>query len=254
MKKKVIFTSFLLLTVALSGCSQSTEKTNNSSETEVGKLDNKKEELISSTLKDLQDNFSKNHKVTFDKESKSFVLDPIVGLSVTDTLKTVADNAEIPKYKDSLTDISSNFTNLSKSISKAIGKEYKIKLKYPGDINKDVFVVQDGNVTFPILDSNSSHSSKELEYQNYLVRDSDYIFESTGAISKFNTDSKQLDIDISNVKQLDSSDIKKSLLDSAKSLSKSAKSAYEIDYPIVLLKDNKEIAKIVNGEVVSENF
>lgn len=57
----------------------------------------KKEELISSTLKDLQDNFSKNHKVTFDKESKSFVLDPIVGLPVTDTLKLLQT---MPRYQN----------------------------------------------------------------------------------------------------------------------------------------------------------
>lgn len=147
----------LLSGLFLVGCggnnSKKTESTSSkTSETSSNKAEKEKQKNIETAVNSLKKGFSATHNISFDEKTKSFILSPKEGLSETNTLKKVADNPTEPKYEETLKNMASNFIDLSTTISSNIGKDYKIKLKYPGNDNRDIFVIQDGNISYPIID------------------------------------------------------------------------------------------------------
>lgn len=178
--KKIIILS-LLSGLFLVGCGSNNDKKNESasSTTAENSIDRKasekksKQKNIDIAVNSLKKGFSAYHDVSFDEKTKSFILNPKEGLSETETLKKVADNPVEPKYEETLKGMASNFIELSTTISEKVGKDYKIKLKYPGDNNKDIFVIQDGNISYPIIDefknkksSSNDESSNSAEVQS----------------------------------------------------------------------------------------
>lgn len=160
---KKIFVLSLLCGIILVGCVSKSEK-KLESDSSLTTEKNSQQKNIDNAIGSLKKGFSAYHDVSFDKKNKSFILSPKEGLSETETLKKIADNPTEPKYEETLKNIASNFVELSITISGKIGKDYKIKMKRPGNDNKDMFVVQDGNISYPIITEfkdKKSSSNKE---------------------------------------------------------------------------------------------
>ncbi|WP_430597542.1 hypothetical protein [Enterococcus sp. AZ177] len=160
---KKFFVLSLLCGIILVGCVSKNEKKIDS-ESSLTTEKNSQQKNIDNAISSLKKGFSAYHDVSFDKKTKSFILSPKEGLSETKTLIKIADNPTEPKYEETLKGIASNFIELSISISKNIGKDYKIKLASPGNDHKYMFVVQDGNISYPIItefkDKKSSSNTK----------------------------------------------------------------------------------------------
>lgn len=165
--KKVIILS-LLSGLFLVGCGGNSSKktestTSKTSESSISQADKDIKTNIEIAINSLKKGFSATHNISFDEKTKSFILSPKDGLSETETLKKVADNPTEPKYEETLKNMASNFIDLSTTISSNIGKEYKIKLKYPGNDNRDIFIIQDGNISYPIIDEKKNKKSSSNE-------------------------------------------------------------------------------------------
>ncbi|MBO0438918.1 hypothetical protein [Candidatus Enterococcus ikei] len=177
--KKIVILS-LLSGLFLVGCGSNSDKKTEStspktSESSTAQADKDKQKNIEIAVNSLKKGFSAYHDISFDKKTKSFILKPKEELSETETLKKVADSPTEPKHEETLKNIASNFIELSTTISENIGKDYKIKLKYPGDNNRDIFVIQDGNISYPIINefknkksSSNAETSESVEVQSSI--------------------------------------------------------------------------------------
>jgi len=172
MKKMVLGIAFALLSIGLVGCSDNSsnnlsdssisnsikethstdysadESSNTSAKTSTDKQAEDKTDI---TLNALKKGYSSIANVTYSETDKTFHLAPIDGLSETVTLQKIADAPASVAHQDALKNMASQLIEISNMISENVGTGFKISFDNPYQDRKPLFIIEDGNVEYPIL-------------------------------------------------------------------------------------------------------
>lgn len=168
MKKIMLGIAFTMLSIGFVGCSDNSsndhsdssisssakenhsidESSSISDETSIDKQSKNKTDI---TLNALKKGYSSIANVTYSETDKTFHLAPIEGLSETVTLQKVADAPDSVAHQDALKNMASQLIEMSNMISENVGKGFKISFDNPYQDKKPLFIIEDGNVEYPIL-------------------------------------------------------------------------------------------------------
>lgn len=172
MKKMVLGIAFTLLSIGFVGCSDNSnndhsdssfsgsvkenhstdystdESSSISDETSIDKQAKNKTDI---TLNALKKGYSSIANVTYSETDKTFHLAPIDGLSETVTLQKIADAPTSVAHQDALKNMASQLIEMSNMISENVGTGFKISFDNPYQDRKPLFIIEDGNVEYPIL-------------------------------------------------------------------------------------------------------
>lgn len=148
----IVASSIALLSLASCGKSDSTKiSEKNTKESKIVKKPEINKDGVEKTLSSLKQGYASYYDIEFIEADKTFHLIPKKGINETDTLKKIADNPTGIQEQDSLKKMSSSLVELSNLITEHVGKGYSISFDNPYGKGKELSVLTDGNINYPIL-------------------------------------------------------------------------------------------------------
>lgn len=175
MKKSIILTGTIgILMSVLVGCSSGGEKTNSSTSSKaiestlestsdikseqenISKTSDSeplsKDDNVEATLESLKQGMSQMFDISFDEKNERFILEvkkdsPIESLFVDLVNAPTADNEQ------QLKDLSASLSGFSESVSSSLGDNYSIELVNNYNDKGSFFIIKNGDMSFPYLES-----------------------------------------------------------------------------------------------------
>lgn len=255
----VIGVSFLFLT----GCSNDNKEKNSTSSENSEVV-----EVISSELKGKAKEIVSN----FNNEDRGITLtlnEKEMSIDVEYTSEEF--NAVISKVVSDLTDdtnitsiifIAEEFQKSSMSIFDTLEDKVTIRLLNPNDKDTPIYIATRDTIVYPAIEKENngslpegfSEDERKLKSSiDSINRNNEFLYQPNGKGS-FNESSKQFEVDISEMPNLDNAEIKELLISGAITAFETTKNAYSLEYPVVLILDGAEILKVENGEVVKNDL
>lgn len=170
MKKLLTFCLLMVSIITLSSCGNNQNKgTNKTSDTKTETINTTEtnssitnessvsnevaQQAIDAVVVSLQKGLAGTHNVEYDKINKTFKISAIQGIPETTTLQKIANEPTNERYLDTIKGMASNFVNLSIDMKQKLGSGYSIVLLNPTDGGKDIFIVKDGNISYPYAEN-----------------------------------------------------------------------------------------------------
>ncbi|APB31720.1 hypothetical protein ACWN6Y_08540 [Vagococcus teuberi] len=175
MKKDIIFVGMIgILGSILVGCSSDSGKKNTAMSTEIPSETSEsidatkstevtnsttseleplsKKDTVEATLESLQQGLSQMFDISFDEKNERFLLEVKKDSPVEATFLELVNNPS-PDSEQQVKDLSASLSGFSESVSESLGANYSIELVNNYNDKGSFFVIKNGDISFPYLES-----------------------------------------------------------------------------------------------------